>query len=295
MKPFNDWQMYSQLFVSGLVPVLFSVIIIGSAFFGGLYELKNDAISAQNIIHDMRTDSYLFTSELREYLINFSGGKDNKELLKEIDQIRQRLNHTITNYSKTAEEGEAANSQTLSDAIKIVKKLDAILLMVNHSDIDIHRLNKKIEAMETDIHNIFGNISSLAKKEIEIEMVLLSWLVIGASILSLLGAVIFVRNIAKKIVQQILTLTDISANFGDGKLFARADINSLNEMGQLSKSFNKMADDLQKTLTSLELEIIRCKSSEQALKKSHTELEYRVKKRSDELKKRISIWPMRAA
>ncbi len=94
----------------------------------------------------------------------------------------------------------------------------------------------------------------------------------------------FVRKLSKKIVHPILNLKTTTTNFGDGNLSERAEIKSLNEMGQLSSAFNKMADDLQNTLNSLKQEIARRKFSEYELRKSHLELEDRVKQRTDELK-----------
>ena len=283
MKSFNDWQMSSQLLLAGMAPVIFSVVIVGSSFFIGLYELKNDAFAAQRVISDMRCDSNLYSSELREYLINYSGKLDNTELLKEIGQVSQRLKFSLTIYSDIAKEGEAANSQTLSEITKIIEKLDLTTSKVKHSNIDIYGFNQELEDLEKEIINTFKHVSSVADREVNIEMALLSWLVIGTSLISLFAGFIFVRKISEKIVGEILILKNISKNFGDGKLSERVNIRSLNELGQLSSAFNNMANDLQKTLVSLEQENDLRKFSEQELKKSHLELEHRVEERSKEL------------
>ncbi len=276
--------MYSQLLVSGIAPVLLAVIIIGSSFFGGLYELKADAIAAKNTIHALRTNCLFFTSELREYLLDMVGGADTTQIKEDIDVIRQRLSVNLTEYARISVEGEAANDKSLLDVKNTISELNRIYSGLDRLPVSISQRNAEIEEVENTIMTTFESITILAEKEIEIEMALLSGLVIGASIISLLGAYIFVRKISKKIVGQIVRLKTASEHFGKGDLTKRTLIESPNEMGQLSLAFNKMADDLQKTLGSLEQEIRRREASEGELMVSHLNLEKRVKKRSEELK-----------
>lgn len=285
MKSFNDWKVYSQLLSTGILPVFVAVIIIAASFFGGLYELKVDAIAAQNIIHDIQADSYLMTSELREYLINLVVKRPNEELSEELDELQQRLGHSLTIYRKIAEEGEAANKDSLSDVLKIFNSLANMTSKIRTSDVDIKQINIEIENLENDINKVFNKISALVEKEIKFEMILLSWLVIGTSILFILGAHFLVQATSRKIEGQILELKNTTEAFGHGNFSDRIKISSQNEMGQLGIAFNSMADDLQSTLGSLEEEINRRKSSEQQLKESHFELEQKIKQRTGELKK----------
>ena len=75
--------------------------------------------------------------------------------------------------------------------------------------------------------------------------------------------------IAKMISKPIITLEDISQEIYNGNLSRRVMIKSNDEIGKLSITFNKMIDNLEK--------------SQIELKKSHNELEHRVKMRTDEL------------
>ncbi len=276
--------MYSQLLVSGILPVLFAVIIIGSSFFGGLYELKVDAIAAKNTIHALRTNCLFFTSELREYLLDILDESDTTQIKSDIDVIRQRLSENLSEYARIAAEGEAANEKSLLNVKETISELNRIYNGLDRLPVSISQRDAEIEDVENTIMTTFESITMLAEKEIQIEMALLSWLVIGASIISLLGAYIFVRKLSKRIVGQIVSLKSATEHFGRGKLTERIVIDSPNEMGQLSLAFNKMADDLEKTLGALEQEIGRREVSEAKLMESHLNLEKRVKKRSEELK-----------
>ena len=75
--------------------------------------------------------------------------------------------------------------------------------------------------------------------------------------------------IAKMISKPIVNLEEISEKIYNGDLSKRVIIESSDEIGKLSITFNKMIDSLEK--------------SQYALKKSHNELEIRVRERTDEL------------
>jgi C4-dicarboxylate-specific signal transduction histidine kinase len=284
VKPIKDWRLYNQLLLSGILPILFSVIIIGSSFFGGLFELKNDAIAAQNIIQDIRTHLFFYTSELREYLITDALNEPDETIFKDLAGLKKELNLAMNVYAEIAREREAASEENLKRIKLIYTDLNRISQEIEHHEVDMHRQNHEIESLESNIETIFHEITALAEKEIKIEMALLSILVVSASIISLLAAYIFFRKTSKRFTNQILVLKNASTDFGEGKLSSRAQIDSSNEMGMLSQTFNKMADELQQSVKLLEIEVERRKASEDKLIQSHLELESRVKQRSEELK-----------
>ena len=75
--------------------------------------------------------------------------------------------------------------------------------------------------------------------------------------------------IAKMISRPIVNLEEISQKIYNGDLSKRVKIETSDEIGKLSLTFNKMIDSLE--------------NSQYALKKSHNELEVRVRERTDEL------------
>lgn len=288
MKPFRDWPVRIQLLLSGTLPVFLSVSIVGFCFFGGLYELKKDAVAAQYIIHDIRSSSYYFTSKLRELLIDVTEKRDHAHIREEVTRIRQRVSRQMEAYAIIAHEGEAANTDMLADLMRSFKALESMFDQMvgpgsGTSPVDVALFDMDIKRLEEEIFPVFDQMSDLVEREVEREMMLLSLLVIVASLICLSGSVFFIRVVSKKIVNRIETLKTASKNFGVGDLNQRVVMDSANEFGELGGAFNKMADDLQNSLDSLAVEIERRKASEDELKNSHLELERRVKQRTDEL------------
>lgn len=267
-----------------MAPVLWTVIFTIVTFSVTLYELEQDAMAAQKTIYQIRAFSNKYTSELREYLINTLGGRDNGELAKEIKQLSEKLHRSLKAYTYIAEELEAATPQSLSKIKNIILGLDSIASSLTQPGLDIYGANEEIENIENEIKESFELASRLVNDEIEFETALLFWCVVGVSLISLLFSFIFVQKISKKIVAQILMLRTVTMRIGEGDFSERAEISSGSELGQLSGAFNEMADALEKTLNSLETEIDRRKSSEKELLNIQTTLEQRIKKRSDELK-----------
>lgn len=76
--------------------------------------------------------------------------------------------------------------------------------------------------------------------------------------------------IAKMVSKPIVKLEQVSEIISNGDLSKRVEINSSDEIGRLTKSFNKMVDNLEQ--------------SQQKLKKSHDDLELRVYERTKELR-----------
>jgi signal transduction histidine kinase len=74
--------------------------------------------------------------------------------------------------------------------------------------------------------------------------------VIAGAVAAAIGLLLAVR-----ITQPIMELTRVTRTFADGKLDTRASIREANEVGELGRSFNTMAEQLQETLKSLEASV----------------------------------------
>ncbi len=88
-------------------------------------------------------------------------------------------------------------------------------------------------------------------------------------VLFLFSIIIISFLIAKLFSTPIIKLNNVSKEIAKGNLFARSDINSLDEIGTFSKTFNNMIEKLQ--------------CSQKQLKESHEKLEQRVVQRTQEL------------
>ncbi|MFC1782771.1 response regulator [Planctomycetota bacterium] len=103
-----------------------------------------------------------------------------------------------------------------------------------------------------------------------------NWILIASLLITVLAIVIGII-IYRSISIPISRLTEAIKEIGKGKLDANIEVNSNDEMGQLAKSFNKMADDLKNTTTSIDIlnrEIAGRKKSQQELNETKERLQF---------------------
>ncbi|HEX9332788.1 MAG TPA: HAMP domain-containing protein, partial [Anaerolineales bacterium] len=74
-----------------------------------------------------------------------------------------------------------------------------------------------------------------------------------ASVIAVLLAVGIGWYISRRISAPILALTDVTGRMAHGDLSSRANVESRDEFGQLGRSFNEMAVQVEKTVTTLRL------------------------------------------
>ncbi|MBN1669835.1 MAG: HAMP domain-containing protein [Kiritimatiellae bacterium] len=94
---------------------------------------------------------------------------------------------------------------------------------------------------------------------------------------------VFGGLLSRHIVKPIDELVRATEAIDGGNLNARAHVRGKDELGDLARSFNKMAGDLQSTIRTLDAEVSERRKAEQLLQKAHDELEVRVQERTGEL------------
>ncbi len=82
-----------------------------------------------------------------------------------------------------------------------------------------------------------------------LKSVALGW--IFASVVAILLAALIGWFISRRISAPVLALTNATTQMAEGDLSSRADIKSRDELGQLARSFNEMADQVETTVSTL--------------------------------------------
>ena len=82
-----------------------------------------------------------------------------------------------------------------------------------------------------------------------LQSVFWGWLI--ASLVAVLLAGLAGWRVSRRLVRPLLTLTNVTARMADGDLTARTAVQRQDELGTLGSSFNKMADQLEGTITTL--------------------------------------------
>jgi signal transduction histidine kinase len=72
-----------------------------------------------------------------------------------------------------------------------------------------------------------------------------------ASVIAVLLAAVVGWYISQRISAPVLALTDVTARMAQGDLSSRAGVENRDEFGQLARSFNEMADQVETTITAL--------------------------------------------
>lgn len=72
-----------------------------------------------------------------------------------------------------------------------------------------------------------------------------------ASAIAILLAAVVGWYISRRVSAPVLALTDVTTRMAQGDLSSRADVKSRDEFGQLARSFNEMADQVEITVTTL--------------------------------------------
>lgn len=102
---------------------------------------------------------------------------------------------------------------------------------------------------------------------------ILTLLIIICAVL-LVIIILFAHSLSKKYTEPIISLRDAMKTASDGDLSVRSDIKSKNELGELSKSFNKMIHIIKTNyddLTSMHEELL---SNEEQLRNNYDHIEY---------------------
>lgn len=114
---------------------------------------------------------------------------------------------------------------------------------------------KRCLAMAIPLHGDDGyTVLYRHLEDIESSVVVVRFLFIGGGILGVFSSILFSLWISSLISKPILALRDAAEQFGAGHFETRVAVTSTDELGQLSKAFNAMAEDIKTARQDLESE-----------------------------------------
>ncbi len=119
----------------------------------------------------------------------------------------------------------------------LVRKLDDIAAIIRNDGL-------KLASVELDLQE------KQNKTALEYAAFLYNIILI-ISVIAVIGAMALGYVIAKNIAHPVMKLRDAAIDIGEGNLDARINIKSKDEIGELADTFNKMAEELQKSITEL--------------------------------------------
>jgi len=161
----------------------------------------------------------------------------------------------------------------------------AVMISANVSMVEALKIIVEQNTIEKQEHLMFGTLKELINRleENQTEIVvkikaesqvlarnthlLMFTVIVGAFLVSIFLGLTIARSISKPVAD----LTQTTQAIAQGDFSVRVDIATADEIGELAASFNKMAEDLQNTTTSihnLNQEITQRKKTEEALAKS---------------------------
>ncbi|PYQ64495.1 MAG: hypothetical protein DMF54_14120 [Acidobacteria bacterium] len=177
-----------------------------------------------------------------------------------------------TRETGTVRKIEESYGQVARTGVRLV----ALVAAGRRSDA-IEILNRELPVSENEIAPLVDQVVATDAAEIELAFATLStrlrWVLLLLGGLSLLGLAIGVGSpllIHKQILQPVVKLRDLATRLGAGDLHVRAPVDSRNELGELSRAFNKMAVLLEirthemRTLVELGDHLQACKTIEEA-------------------------------
>jgi signal transduction histidine kinase len=142
--------------------------------------------------------------------------------------------------------------------------------------IKIEALNTKLMVLESDFSSTLGD----STRQIKGMLLKVTFSTFGLFLLIAM-AILFI--IGKDIKDKVSLFKQGSEKIAQGDYKARVTIESRDELGELARTFNRMASDVLNKNEQLKLEINERKQAEEELQKAHDGLERRVEERTSEL------------
>ena len=181
----------------------------------------------------------------------------NEVVLGEINSTLNKLKADLGEYPAIQTE-YGKYSETFKKAVSQNRETSRFMLT-------FEKATKSIERSVADIQKQIGEKRTALRMEVEKQTEFLSMMLLGVSIAIILALLIVGYFLYRSIQSSLSILKKGAARIGSGDLTHRVEKIRKDEIGELSLTFNEMADKMQKTLTNVLHSADRLNSSSQYL------------------------------
>jgi len=243
MNYFRNMPLTNKIITVGLLPGLLAVLFVNIGFFSGMYEIEQDVVSVERLDAEILSDFNELVS-----ILEHSYAERLPELNDNFKMMTNKISHSLQEYEEISNSAEAADAKMFMRMKEILNKLINLHNEMQSSNHDRADYIDKIETVEHEIHNWYISSQSLITGERQNELHNLTYIIISASLLSVLFALFLSLRFSRYVKGPIKNLYECSEKLGSGNLDVRVQIDSDDEFGKLGQAFNNMAADLKKSV-----------------------------------------------
>ena len=183
---------------------------------------------------------YDYLSELREYLLD-----PTESTLAEIEEIESGIDRLSA----------AAELDRSAAATAAPRDRTRAIVDIGRSAIDLRQeMQGRIERLEDAEQSLIDKLhraADEARSEVEQASQVLLWSVFGTGLFGLTLAAFLAFRIADGVSRPVRILDDASRRFVAGELATRVRVESADELGDLARSFNRLAEETQLLISEL--------------------------------------------
>ncbi|MBL7107597.1 MAG: HAMP domain-containing protein [Phycisphaerae bacterium] len=194
--------------------------------------------------------------------------KDQEHGVGWLETISKVKNNPLTTASQDISKDLSAYERVAQDLCKIIVEQKTIETGEHLVFWELRELISRIEENQT---GIVGKIKAQSRTLARNTYLIMFAVIVGAFLVSIILGLAIARSISKPVANLVQTTQSIA----QGDFSVRVDVATADEIGELAASFNKMAEDLQRTtisIANLSQEITQRKKTEGLLQKSNEDL-----------------------